>query len=205
MHKKQFVAAGVSLEIATKVLIMLHGRGADADDILGLAGDLNIPEFAIIAPEASGHSWYPYSFLSVPSLNEPWLSSSLDLLKEIIADLTTRGIKNENIFFLGFSQGACLTLEYTTRHATRYGGIVAFTGGLIGDRIYTGNYHGDFSGTHILLVSSDPDPHVPAERVRLSSKLLTEKQAVVKLIFYQGMGHTITNEEIRLANEFIFS
>ena len=204
MHKKEFVAAGVSLDISTKVLIMLHGRGADAEDILGIAGDLNVPGFSLIAPEANGNSWYPYSFLSPPSLNEPWLSSALDLLKEITADLNIRGIKNENIFFVGFSQGACLTLEYTTRHAGKYGGIVAFTGGLIGDKIYKENYKGDFSGTRILLVSSDPDPHVPVERVESSSKILLEMNADVKTILYKGMGHTISNEEISIANEFIF-
>jgi phospholipase/carboxylesterase len=204
MHKKEFVAAGISLDIATKVLIMLHGRGADAEDILGIAGDLKIPGFALIAPEANGNSWYPYSFLSPPALNEPWLSSALDLLEEITADLNMRGIKNENIFFLGFSQGACLTLEYTTRHANKYGGIVAFTGGLIGDKIYKENYKGDFSGTRILLASSDPDPHVPVERVVSSSKILKDLNADVKIILYKGMGHTISSEEISIANEFIF-
>jgi phospholipase/carboxylesterase len=204
MHKKEFVAAGVSLDIAKKVLIMIHGRGADAEDILGIAGDLNIPGFALIAPEANGNSWYPYSFLSPPSLNEPWLSSALDLLKEITADLNKRGIKNENIFFLGFSQGACLTLEYASRNASKYGGIVAFTGGLIGDKIYKDNYKGDFSGTRILLASSDPDLHVPVERVESSSKILLEMNADAKTVLYKGMGHTISGEEISVANEFIF-
>ncbi len=204
MHKKQFVATGASLDIATKVLIMVHGRGADAEDILGLAHDLNVDGFAVIAPEASGHSWYPYSFLSVPSLNEPWLTSSLDLLKEITGDLNVRGFKNENIYFLGFSQGACLALEYTTRNARKYGGIVAFTGGLIGDRIYRENYKSDFLGTRILLASSDPDPHVPVERVSSSSKILTAMNADVKVIFYKGMGHTVSSQEISVANEFIF-
>ena len=205
MHKKEFVASGVSLDIARKVLIMVHGRGADAADILGLSEELNLSGFALIAPEANGNSWYPYSFLSPPSLNEPWLSSALNLLKEITEDLNSKGIKNENIYFLGFSQGACLTLEFTSRNANKYGGIVAFTGGLIGDRIYPENYKGDFAGTRILLASSDPDPHVPAERVRNSSKLLTGMNADVKVIFYEGMGHTISIQEISVANEFIFN
>ncbi|HSZ33462.1 MAG TPA: dienelactone hydrolase family protein [Puia sp.] len=204
MHKKEFVAAGVSLDIAQKVLIMLHGRGADADDILGLAEELNLSGFALIAPEANANSWYPHSFLSPPSLNEPWLSSALNLLKEITEDLNSKGIENEYIYFLGFSQGACLTLEFTSRHADKYGGIVAFTGGLIGDHIYPENYKGNFSGTRILLASSDPDPHVPAERVSSSSKLLSGMNANVKLVFYKGMGHTISSEEIEVANEFIF-
>ncbi len=205
MHKKEFVAAGVSLDIAQKVLIMVHGRGADSGDILGLAEELNLSGFALIAPEANGNSWYPYSFLSPPSVNEPWLSSALNLLNEITGDLNSKGIENEHIYFLGFSQGACLTLEFASRHANKYGGIVAFTGGLIGDRIYPDNYKGDFAGTRILLASSDPDPHVPAERVRSSSKLLIGMNADVKVIFYEGMGHTISNQEINAANEFIFN
>ncbi len=183
---------------------MVHGRGADAEDILELANDLNVDGFAVIAPEANSHSWYPYSFLSLPSLNEPWLSSSLDILKEITGDLNGRGFINENIYFLGFSQGACLTLEYTARNARKYGGIVAFTGGLIGDRIYRENYNGEFLGTRILLASSDPDPHVPVERVSSSSKILTDMNADVKVIFYEGMGHTVSPQEISVANEFIF-
>jgi phospholipase/carboxylesterase len=204
MNRKQFVATGASLDMATKVLIMVHGRGADAEDILELANNLNVDGFAVIAPEANSHSWYPYSFLSPPSSNEPWLSSSLDLLKEITGDLNARGFKNENIYFLGFSQGACLTLEYTARNAKKYGGIVAFTGGLIGDRIYRENYNGEFFGTRILLASSDPDPHVPVERVSSSYKILTEMNADVKEIFYKGMGHTVSSQEISIANEFIF-
>jgi phospholipase/carboxylesterase len=204
MHKKQFVGAGVSLDIAGKVLIMVHGRGADANDILSLSGNLNVSGFALIAPEANANSWYPYSFLSPPSLNEPWLSSALDLLKNITDDLNVKGIENERIFFLGFSQGACLTLEYACRHANKYGGIIAFTGGLIGDKIYDENYSGDFSGTRILLASSDPDPHVPVERVNTSSEILLKMNAEVKTILCKGMGHTISSEEIRIANEFIF-
>jgi phospholipase/carboxylesterase len=204
MHKKQFIAAGVSLDIAKKVLIMVHGRGGSADDILGLAADLKLPDFAVIAPEATSHSWYPYSFLSPPSLNEPWLSSSLDLLKEISADLNAKGIETENIYFLGFSQGACLTLEYVTRNAQKYGGVVAFTGGLIGDRIYPENYTGDFSDTPVLLASGDPDPHVPAERVGASAEVISEMGASVTKKIYPNLGHTISREEIMLANKIVF-
>jgi phospholipase/carboxylesterase len=204
MHKKQFIATGVSLDTAKKVVIMVHGRGGSADDILGLADDLNIPDFAIIAPDATGHSWYPYSFLSPPALNEPWLSSSLNLLKEITGDLNKKGIDAEYIYFLGFSQGACLTLEYVTRNAQKYGGIVAFTGGLIGDKIYPENYTGKFSGTPVLLASGDPDPHVPVERVDRSAEIISGMGASVTKMIYSNLGHTISNDEIILANKIIF-
>jgi phospholipase/carboxylesterase len=204
MHKKQFIAAGVSLDIAKKALIMLHGRGGSANDILGLAADLHLSGFAIIAPEATSQSWYPYSFLSPPSLNEPWLSSSLDLLEEITADLNAKGIVSENMYFLGFSQGACLTLEYVARNAQKYGGVVAFTGGLIGDRIYKENYTGNFSGTPVLLASGDPDQHVPTERVGASAVVISGMGASVTKIIYPNLGHTISAEEIILANKIVF-
>jgi len=204
MHKKQFVSTGLSLDIASKVLIMVHGRGGDGNDMIGLVEYLDVVDFAILAPEANGNSWYPYSFLSPPTLNEPWLSSAIELLKVITQDLVLKGFLTENIYFLGFSQGACLTLEYVTRNAKKYGGVVAFTGGLIGDRIYAENYSGDFSGTPVLIASSDPDPHVPAERVNSSADLITGMNARVIKRIYKNMGHTISKEEIKLANELIF-
>jgi phospholipase/carboxylesterase len=205
MHKKNIKSTGLNLDLASRVLIMLHGRGGSADDILTLVEDLDVVEFAILAPDATGNSWYPYSFLSLPSLNEPWLSSALNLLKEITDDLDKKGFSSENIYFLGFSQGACLTLEYVTRNAKKYGGIVAFTGGLIGDRLYPENYSGDFSGTPVLMGSSDPDPHVPVERVNQSAVLMTRMNARVTKSIYKNMGHTISREEIKSANDLIFS
>jgi phospholipase/carboxylesterase len=204
MHKKEFIATGKSLDIASKVLIMVHGRGASAEDILGLADELNVDDFAVLAPEAPNHSWYPYSFLSIPSQNEPWLSASLEILNEIVTDLETRGKSKKDIYFLGFSQGACLMLEYAARNADRYGGLVSFTGGLIGDKIYKENYSGDFNGTPILLAGSDPDPHVPAERIQSSSKILLTMNANVVVNLYKDMGHTVSHSEIRVANELIF-
>ena len=122
---------------AKKVLIMIHGRGANAKDILGLASHLNVSEYALLAPQATNNTWYPFSFMAVPEANEPWLSSALNLVKEVVDEVTEQGITTENIYFLGFSQGACLTLEFVTRHAKKWGGVVAFTGGLIGDQINT--------------------------------------------------------------------
>jgi phospholipase/carboxylesterase len=205
MHKKQVVTAGKKIEEATGVLIMLHGRGAGAEDILGLAGHLNVKELALIAPQATNNTWYPYSFLAVPAENEPWLSSALHLLQEIVEDVKAKGIQAENIYFLGFSQGACLTLEFAARHASKYGGIVAFTGGLIGDKLYIENYSGDFGGTPIFIGTSDPDFHVPVERVEASAVLLKEMKARVTKKIYKNMGHTINEDEINQVNKLIFN
>ncbi len=204
MHKKNISYAGKKLSADSKVLIMIHGRGAGAEDIMGLTGYLDVSEFSVLAPTATNNTWYPYSFLAPPSQNEPWLSSGINLIKTIVDDLIALGIKTEQIYFLGFSQGACLTLEFTSRHAKHYGGIVAFTGGLIGDRIYKQNYSGNFQGTPVFIGTSDPDTHVPVERVKASAEILTELGAATEIRIYKNMGHTISGEEIRLANEFVF-
>ena len=204
MHKKQFILQGKELTEASNVLIMVHGRGADAQDILGIASHLNVKDFALLAPQATNHTWYPYSFLSLPAQNEPWLSSALSLLNELVGDVISKGIKTENIYFLGFSQGACLTLEFVTRNATRYGGVAAFTGGLIGDKIYSENYTGDFAGTPIFMGSSDPDPHVPVQRVNETEAILLRMNASVTKKIYKGLGHTINEDEIDQANKLIF-
>ena len=205
MHKKQLITAGKKLEDASKVLIMVHGRGGSAEDILSLADHLNVVDFALVSPQATNHTWYPYSFMAPPSENEPWLSSALSLLKEVVNDLRSKGIKLENIYFLGFSQGACLTLEFVTRNADKYGGVAAFTGGLIGDKIYPENYDGDFSGTPIFIGSSDPDPHVPVTRVNESAEILEKMNARLTKKIYKNMGHTINQDEINTVNELILS
>ena len=204
IHSKNIVAAGKGLKEASKVLIMLHGRGANAEDILGLAEHLNVKDFALIAPQAKDNSWYPYSFLSPMSQNEPWLSSALSMLSEIADDLKLQNFLPEEIYFAGFSQGACLTLEFVTRNATKYGGVVAFTGGLIGDIINASNYQGDFQNTPIFIGSSNPDPHVPAERVTVSEKILKDMHADVTAKLYNNMGHTISLDEINEANKLVF-
>lgn len=204
MHKKQIISAGKTLSDASKVLIMLHGRGGSAADILGFAEKLHVPDFALLAPQATNHSWYPYSFMAPSAQNEPWLSSALTLLKEITDELIAGGIPSRDIYFVGFSQGACLMLEFVTRNATEYGGIVAFTGGLIGDQINPSNYKGDFAGTRAFIGTSDPDPHVPVERVNASAEILEKMNAEVMKKIYKNMGHMINREEEDLANEFVF-
>lgn len=203
MHKKELITAGKNIETAGKILLMIHGRGASAEDILSVADHLNIPDFALLAPQATSHSWYPYSFMAPPSQNEPWLSSAIDLVGNIVNDLTNKSIKKENIYFLGFSQGACLTLEYVARNADKYGGVIAFTGGLIGDKVYAENYKGSFGGAPIFIGSSDPDPHVPVTRVNESALILEKMNAAVTKKIYKNMGHTINQEEINFASKIL--
>ncbi|HXB92959.1 MAG TPA: dienelactone hydrolase family protein [Puia sp.] len=198
------VTTGAELTAASKVLIMTHGRGANAADILTLAEYLPVEDFTLLAPQADGNSWYPYSFMEPPVRNEPWLSASLDRLQNLVGGLRAKGISDDRIYFLGFSQGACLTLEFVTRHATGYGGVVAFTGGLIGDKIYTNNYKGDFAGTPVFIGTSDPDPHVPVARVRATTTLLRGMNADVTEKVYPGMGHTISSDEIQQARRVVF-
>ncbi len=203
-HSKNILTAGRPLKDAGKALIMIHGRGGSAEDILSLASHLEVKDFALLAPQATNSSWYPYAFLAPPAQNEPWLSSALALLREIMNDVTAQGIAEENIYFTGFSQGACLMLEFVTRNAARYGGIAAFTGGLIGDKIYPENYKGDFKNTPIFIGSGNPDPHIPVERVYATTNILKSMHADVTEKIYANMGHTITMEEIELANKLVF-
>ena len=205
MHQKNIIAAGKELTATSKVLILLHGRGGSAEDILSLSSYLNVNDFTLLAPQATNNTWYPYSFLAPPSQNEPWLSSALELLKELLDGILNKGVPTENIYFTGFSQGACLTLEFVTRNANKYGGVAAFTGGLIGDKIYSENYKGDFGGTPIFIGSSNPDPHVPVERVYATTTILKDMNAVVTEKVYNNMGHTINQDEIDNANKLVFN
>jgi phospholipase/carboxylesterase len=205
MHKKNSITAGKELTKDGKVLIMVHGRGGSAEDIISLSSYLEVKEFTVIAPQATNNSWYPYSFLESPSRNEPWLSSALEVLNDIVDDLKSKGIPVTNIYFLGFSQGACLTLEFVARNANRYGGVVAFTGGLIGDKIYNDNYRGDFENTPMFIGTSNPDPHVPVERVYATTNILKDMNAEVTEKVYNHMGHTINHDEIETANRVVFS
>ena len=203
MHEELIIYAGNKIN-PKKALIMLHGRGANAEDILSLAENLDVTDYLQAAPQASGNSWYPNSFLAIPRNNEPWLSSALDLVHIVVGGFIKQGIKKENIYFLGFSQGACLTLEYTARNAQRYGGIVAFTGGLIGDKIYKENYKGNFSNTPVFIGTSNPDFHVPVERVRETANIFSTMGADLTEKIYPNMGHTINQDEINHANRLIF-
>lgn len=205
MHQKNIITAGREIMPTSKVLILLHGRGGSAEDILSLSSHLHVKDYALLAPQATNNTWYPYSFLAPPGQNEPWLSSALKLVREIVDGLLNKGVPTENIYFAGFSQGACLTLEFVTRNANRYGGIAAFTGGLIGDKIYTENYKGDFKSTPVFIGTSDPDPHIPVERIYATTNILKDMNASVTEKIYTNMGHTINQDEIDQVNRLIFT
>ncbi len=203
MHRKQVTYAGVKLGESKKALVMLHGRGASAADILSLATHLEVNNFSLIAPQATNNTWYPYSFMAPVSANEPWLSSALELLKGVVEDIIAADVDKKDIYFLGFSQGACLMLEFAARNADQYGGIIAFTGGLIGETINTQNYTGDFLNTPIFIGTSDPDPHVPVSRVKESVEVFTGLNASVKEKIFPDMGHSINENEIENANRIL--
>ncbi len=202
-HSNNYITSGTALDEAKKAIIMLHGRGASAESILSLASELNLSDAAILAPQATNHSWYPYSFLAPEEQNQPALNSALQLIGELVKEITTAGIPLNQIYFLGFSQGACLALEYVTRNAVAYGGIIAFTGGLIGEQLNPDNYQGDFAGTPVLITTGNPDPHVPLIRVEESVAVLEKMNAKVTLRVYNGRVHTILSEEIKLANDLV--
>jgi len=203
-HNKQIITAGVPVSQAKKALIMIHGRGASANSILSLADHLSLPEdMAIIAPQATQHSWYPHSFMVQVESNEPALSSALVLIDEVVDDLIKQGIDRKSIYFLGFSQGACLTLEYVARHGKRYGGVMAFTGGLIGQKLNLANYSGNFVQTPIFIATGDPDPHVPVSRVEETVAQLAKMNADVLFKIYKGRPHTVTQEELNLAEQHV--
>lgn len=204
LHKQDFKYNGTPIDRAKKALIMVHGRGGFAEDILAVADHLKIEDFALVAPQAYNNSWYPVSFMAPEEQNQPWLDSAIEMLQLLEAELNQKGIASEDIYFFGFSQGACITLEYVTRNAKKYGGVIAIIGGLVGENINTGNYLTDFQKTPIYLGTSDPDAHVPAERVKQTAEILENKNAKVELQIHKDAGHVILPEELGRANNFIF-
>ncbi|WP_158826138.1 alpha/beta hydrolase [Mucilaginibacter lacusdianchii] len=202
-HQTQIIRAGVTPSQAKAALILLHGRGGTAQNILSLANELEINSFALYAPQASNQSWYPYSFMAPDKQNQPALNSALDIIYEVVEQVKADGIPADKIYFLGFSQGACLTLEYIARNAQRYGGVIAFTGGLIGETLVPTNYTGNFGETPILITTGNPDAHVPLSRVEESVAVLQEQGATVTLKVYSGRPHTITMQEIELAKQLL--
>jgi len=190
------LTAGPQPADARLTMIVLHGRGASAEDILGLAAELEARDVAYLAPDANGRSWYPYSFLAPLEQNEPQLSAALDTVADLVKTLTAAGLPTSRIAFLGFSQGACLSLEYAARNATRYAGVFGLSGGLIGPPGTPRNYPGTLDGTPVLLGCSDVDPHIPLERVRESAEVFRRMGAAVDERIYPRMGHTVNRDEI---------
>jgi phospholipase/carboxylesterase len=198
-HVKKIVEAGMPLTEAKKALIMLHGRGATAEDILSLHTYFPVNDFYIVAPQATNYTWYPYSFMAPTHQNEPWLSSALELVNNLVDEIKMTGLTSDKIYILGFSQGACLTLEFVTRHAQRWGGVMAFTGGVIGEKIFSEHYQGDFQGTPVFMSNSTNDPHVPLTRSEDSKKLMEQMGASVSLQVYPDRPHTILPSELEKA------
>lgn len=196
---------GVSLELADRVAIMIHGRGATVSSILSLREYLNLEGFALILPQANSNSWYPFSFMAPDQNNEPALSEAIDELDKIMEDLYQRGFKSEQIYFIGFSQGACLSLEYAARNASKFGGVIAFTGGLIGEGIKPSKYKGNFQQAPIFIGSSEADVHVPLSRINETVELLEQKGAHVSKLIFEDRHHTIRHEEVDWVNEHILS
>jgi phospholipase/carboxylesterase len=198
-HKINYITEGATPQTAKAAIIVLHGRGGTAQNIAGLANEFDRDDLAIYAPQATNSSWYPYSFMAPAIENEPALSSALNVVDEIVKQVVKDGIPADKIFFAGFSQGACLTLEYVARHAQQYGGVIAFTGGLVGEELVLSNYQGDFNNTPILITTGDPDPHVPLTRVSESVEVLKGLNASVTLKVFKGRAHTISLPEINMA------
>jgi phospholipase/carboxylesterase len=201
----KLLRAGLSLEQARKAIILIHGRGSTAESILSLVPHLQLTDFAILAPQANGNTWYPFGFMASDEGNLVALESSLRQIDDAIAELIGAGISSEHIYLLGFSQGACLSLEYSARHAHKWGGIIAFTGGLIGEQLKPERYTGNFEGTPVFIGSSDRDFHVPAKRIQESASLLRELGARVTVKLFDDPDHTIRTEEINWVNQEIFA
>lgn len=199
-----WIQAGLPLAQARKVLILLHGRGATAESILAVAPYLNLEEFALYAPQAPQRTWYPFGFMASDQGNLSALHTSIQQVSLLFEFLVQEGIAPEQIYILGFSQGACLSLEFAALHAQKLGGVVAFTGGLIGEKLQEEKYSGDFQGTPIHISGSAQDMHVPAKRMNDSAQLLQRMGAVVSLSFFEDELHTIRPEELAKVNQTIF-
>ncbi|WP_019989075.1 alpha/beta hydrolase [Rudanella lutea] len=201
-NPNNIVTAGVPLEKAGKVMVMVHGRGGSARDILSLSQYIDHQdEFAFIAPEAHQNSWYPYSFLQPMERNEPYLSSALTTLEMVRARLQSDfNLKPPQIYWLGFSQGACLTLEFVARNPQVYGGVFGLSGGLIGPEGSPRDYAGTLDGTPVFLGCSDTDSHIPKERVLETEAVLSRMGAEVTTTLYPNFAHTINEDELKTIN-----
>ncbi len=204
-HQNQPIAAtGVELNKAKKAMILIHGRGASAQSILALSKEFeNVEDFVFLAPQASGHTWYPYSFLAPTKNNQPGIDSGLQAISDIISKLEKEGISKGNIFLLGFSQGACLASEFVARNPSKYAGLIALSGGLIGETIDLDSYSGNLQATPVFMGCSDIDAHIPKERVNESAEVFEKLNATVIKKLYPGMGHLVNEDEIEHINKII--
>jgi predicted esterase len=197
------VAVGAPLGQAPATVIMVHGRNAGPANILDLVPRLGRPDLTYLAPTAAGRTWYPLSFMAEISRNEPQLTSALQSLETVVAHAEAAGVARSRIVLLGFSQGACLTSEFAARHASRFGAVIVFTGGLIGPPGTEWHHPGDFAGTPVFFGSGDPDAHVPVARVLESAEVFTRMGADVKTSIYPGRGHWVGDEEVEIARAML--
>ena len=193
---------GAPLETAHAAMLLVHGRGATAADIMTVGHELMHPNFAYFAPQAAGNAWYPNPFTAPIESNEPYLSSAIELLEELVAKITKR-VPHERLILLGFSQGACLTLEFAARHARRYGGVVGFSGGLIGPDGTSRDYPGTFERTPVFIGCSDIDPHIAKARVLEAGEVLKRMGAAATVRLYPNMGHTVNADELHSAAQIV--
>jgi predicted esterase len=197
-HQGQPVlTAGAPLDQASAAMILVHGRGASARDILTIAAAVDTPGFAYLAPEAAGGAWYPNRFMEPIETNQPWLDSALELLGEILTGVEKR-LPDDRIVLLGFSQGGCLALEFGARNARRLGALVGLSAGLIGPDGTPRDYPGSLAGTPVFLGCSDVDPHIPAARVVESGKVLEALGGEVRVELYRGLGHEVNQDEVEI-------
>ncbi len=199
----RLVTAGADPSRAARAVVLLHGRGAPAEDILGLGAALGLGDTTLLAPQAAGYTWYPQSFLAPLEANEPGLSSGLARIGEILEELEAQGVEAERTVLMGFSQGACLALEYAARNARRYGAVIGLSGGLIGPPGTPRDDPGSLDGTPVFLGCSDRDPHVPLERVQETTRVMTRLGADVSERIYRGMPHTVNDDEIERARRLV--
>jgi predicted esterase len=205
-HQGQpLVRAGAPLIEARAVMVMVHGRGAAARSILEIADAAATPGFAYLAPQAGGNTWYPNRFLAPIATNEPGISSGMQAIEDALALVAEAGIPTSRVILLGFSQGACLTLEYVVRHAQRYGGVVGLSGGLIGPNGTPRDYPGSLDGTPVFLGCSDIDPHIPLERVHETATVMERLGAEVDVRIYPDMDHTVNDDEIAALRDLMQS
>ena len=203
-HGQRIVQAGEPLDAARAAMILLHGRGASAEDILTIASEIQQPGWTYIAPQAAGGVWYPNPFTAPLETNEPYLSAALDMLANLVQRAEDR-VPAQRIVLLGFSQGGCLTLEFAARNARRYGGVVGLSSGLIGPDGTPRDYGGDFDGTPVFLGCSDIDPYIRKERVVESGQVFEKLGAKVTVRLYPGMAHTVSADELESMRELVAS
>jgi predicted esterase len=184
-------------------MIFIHGRGGSAEDILALSNEISATDIAYVAPQAAGRTWYPSSFLAPIAQNERGIDSAFGVISRLMEGLQADGVESRQIGFLGFSQGACLALEYAARHANRYAAVIGLSGGLIGPPGTPRNYAGSFGQTPVFLGCSDEDPHIPLERVRESAEVFRRMDANVDERIYAGMAHTVNRDEIDAINNIL--